>query len=270
METQQTLAGSGPDGFDVRAFGCHFRVILCPDARADIERFVYPTLPRSREGSDSPTVSIRVDRVDKAFQLSVDGAVVAAAPEPLGLVVDLVRVLDETVIQHQSALYAVHAGAVEWKGRALILPGGTHSGKSTLVAELLRQGATYFSDEYALIDAEGFAHPYPRPLLVRRGSPQQFPMLADECNSRTGSAPAPVGLIFAVVYDPAGGWKMTPLPQSLAFVCLLENTPHVLAESPAIMAAFERAVAGAHCYAGTRAGAQEAATQILQLADSTL
>jgi hypothetical protein len=33
------------------------------------------------------------------------------------------------------------------------LPGPTGSGKSTLVAELLRHGASYFSDEHAFIDA---------------------------------------------------------------------------------------------------------------------
>ena len=270
VETQHPLTSSDADGFMVSAFGCHFRVNLCLDARADLERFIYPTLARSRETSHSPTVSIRVDRVDLGFQLSVDGAAVITASEPLDLVVDLVRVLDETVIQRQSAFYAIHAGVVEWKGRALILPGGTHSGKSTLVAELLRQGATYFSDEYALVDHEGIAHPYPRPLLVRRGSPQQFPVLAEQCNAKTGNNPARVGWIVAVVYDPAGRWQMNPLPQSMALIHLLQNTPHALAESPSIMGAFERAVAGAHCYAGTRLEAGEAAAEILRLADSTL
>ena len=270
MEIQQPLTGSAADGFEISAFGCYFHLYFCPEAFADLERFVYPTLPRSHDRLHSPTVSIRIDRVGAIFQLSVDGAVAGTAPDPQSLVVDLVRVLDETVIQRQSALYAVHAGVVEWKGRALILPGRSHSGKSTLVAELLRQGATYFSDEYALIDSEGMAHPYPRPLLVRRGSPQQFPLLAEECNSKTGDATARVGWIVAVVYDPAGGWKMISLPQSMALVLLLENTPHVLAESPAILAAFERAVAGAHCYSGTRVEAEEAATQILRLADSAL
>lgn len=270
VETQHPLTGSDADGFVVSAFGCHFRVNLCSDARADLERFIYPTLARRRETSVSPTVSIRVDRVGQGFQLSVDGTAVTATSEPLDLVVDLVRVLDETVIQRQSTFFAIHAGVVEWKGRALILPGGTHSGKSTLVAELLRQGATYFSDEYALVDKEGIVHPYPRPLLVRRGSPQQFPVLAEQCNANTGDHPARVGWIIAVVYDPAGCWKMNPLPQSMALMNLLQNTPHALAESTSIMVSFERAVAGAHCYVGTRLEAGEAAAQILRLADSTL
>jgi hypothetical protein len=41
----------------------------------------------------------------------------------------------------------VHAGVVGWKGRAILFPGKTLSGKTTMVAELVRAGASYFSDE---------------------------------------------------------------------------------------------------------------------------
>ena len=61
----------------------------------------------------------------------------------------------------------VHAGVVGWKGRALVLPGKSGAGKTTLVAELIRAGATYYSDEYAVLDERGRVHPYARPLAVR-------------------------------------------------------------------------------------------------------
>jgi hypothetical protein len=38
----------------------------------------------------------------------------------------------------------VHAGAVGWKGRAIVIPGASLSGKTTLVQEFLRAGATYY------------------------------------------------------------------------------------------------------------------------------
>ena len=58
----------------------------------------------------------------------------------------------------------VHAGVVGWKGHAIVIPGRTFSGKSTLVAELLRAGATYYSDELAVLDARGRVHPFQKPL----------------------------------------------------------------------------------------------------------
>ena len=61
----------------------------------------------------------------------------------------------------------IHAGSVGWRGRAIILPGNSHFGKTTLVAELARSGAEYYSDEYAIIDEAGLVHPFARKLTMR-------------------------------------------------------------------------------------------------------
>src|SRR6266700_1389758 len=61
----------------------------------------------------------------------------------------------------------VHAGVVGWRGQAIVIPGMSFSGKSTLVAALVRAGATYYSDEYAVFDARGRVHPYARKLSLR-------------------------------------------------------------------------------------------------------
>ncbi len=194
-----------------------------------------------------------------------DDAIVASASQAISLVPDVIRVLDDAVIQRLTMLRAVHAGTVLWCGRALLLPGVSHAGKSSLVAELLRRGATYFSDEYALIDAGGLVHPYPRPLLVRNGCPEQLPVLPEECNAAVGDAPAPIGWILALQYLPDATWSVKPTSQSEALLNLLRNTPHVLADSPDMVGAFQHAVAGAVCYAGHRADAVHAASHILQL-----
>src|SRR4051794_20574153 len=51
-----------------------------------------------------------------------------------------------------------------------VIPRVSHSGKTTLVAALVRAGATYYSDEYAVFDAQGSVHPYARPLGIRDGN----------------------------------------------------------------------------------------------------
>ena len=55
----------------------------------------------------------------------------------------------------------IHAGAVGWRGRAIMLPGGSGAGKSTLVAELVKAGALYYSDEFAVLDFRGRSTPSP-------------------------------------------------------------------------------------------------------------
>jgi hypothetical protein len=62
----------------------------------------------------------------------------------------------------------VHAGVVGWRGRVIVIPGRSHSGKTTLVAEWLRAGALYYSDEYAVFDAMGRVHAYAKPLSLRQ------------------------------------------------------------------------------------------------------
>src|SRR5262249_48159665 len=80
------------------------------------------------------------------------------------------------VLEHDIQLYLaesargrlfVHAGVVGWRDRAIVLPGHSFSGKTTLVATLVRAGATYYSDEYAVFDRQGKVYPYARPLSLR-------------------------------------------------------------------------------------------------------
>src|SRR4051812_15498788 len=42
----------------------------------------------------------------------------------------------------------VHAGVVGWEGRAIVMPGASFAGKTTLVQAWLEAGATYYSDEF--------------------------------------------------------------------------------------------------------------------------
>jgi hypothetical protein len=76
-------------------------------------------------------------------------------------------------------LLTVHAACASRDRGAVILLGGSDSGKSTLVAALTRAGWRYLSDEAAGIDDEGNVHPYAKPIVLRPGSWVAFPDLAD-------------------------------------------------------------------------------------------
>lgn len=257
-------------GFSLQAFGTTVQATTtCDDAYAVLERYIFPSLPRAIGAFADADLSIRIDRVADQIQLFANDVHTASASQAISLVPDIIRTLDDAVIPRLKTLRAVHAGTVVWDGKALLLPGVSHAGKSSLVAELLRRGATYFSDEYALIDAKGRVHPYPRPLLVRNGCPEQVPMLAAQYKAPVGNAPAQVGWILALQYLPACTWTVAPISQSEALLTLLRNTPHVLAESPDMVNMFQCAVAGVACYAGHRNEAAHAVDQIMQLVGIT-
>jgi hypothetical protein len=214
-----------------------------------------------------PDLDLYIDQAAGEFRLTVGDDVVAATSEPQGLVRALIQVLDEAVVQRVSSLRAVHAGVAAWRGRAILFPGASHAGKSALTREFLRRGATYFSDEYALLDADGYVHPYPRPLLVRDGGDDQHPVLARELNAPIGDAPARLGWIFALAYKPESGWNVNAMSQGEAVMALLGNTPHTLVDSPQMVSIFQRAVSDAQCFAGTRGDAEDAVDRIMQSID---
>src|SRR5687768_13430354 len=70
------------------------------------------------------------------------------------------RLLKMYLAEMARGMVFVHAGAVGWKGKAIIIPGRSLSGKTSLVAELVRAGAIYYSDEYAVLDKDGRVYPY--------------------------------------------------------------------------------------------------------------
>ena len=79
--------------------------------------------------------------------------------EDLTIVLDaLERELHLFVGEMARGRIIVHSGVVGWKNQAILFPGLTFTGKSSLVAELVRAGATYYSDEFAVVDSNGWVH----------------------------------------------------------------------------------------------------------------
>src|SRR5262249_55900586 len=101
----------------------------------------------------------------------------------------------------------VHAGVVGYRGRGILLPGRSFAGKSTLVRELVRAGAQYYSDEYAVLDSAGGVHPYARSLAIRneRGpGVTKHPVSA--LGARMAGGPIPVGLVVMSEFRSGGEW----------------------------------------------------------------
>jgi hypothetical protein len=260
------MASSGNIVFGIYAFDSSI-LVECADSeiRDALDRYLFPPLPRSQTAPSSPDIHILVDRVGDRFRVEIDQELAASDVTLHDAALAAVKALDGAVIPRMKMFRAVHAGALLIDGRALLLPGTSHAGKSSLVAELLRRGASHFSDEYALIDDQGFAHSYPRPLLLRNGRPMQSLVLPEELNARFANQPAPVGWILALDYVPGGKWDIHELSQSEAVMLLLRNTPHEMAKSPEMIDFFLRVAGKAFCFDGERGEVAEAATRVFDL-----
>jgi len=61
-------------------------------------------------------------------------------------------------------ILSVHSSVASINGEAIMFAGVSGAGKSSMCTAALLDGSTYLSDEFTLIDQQGFVHPFPRPM----------------------------------------------------------------------------------------------------------
>ncbi len=162
----------------------------------------------------------------------------------------------------------VHAGVVGWRGRAILLPGPSMSGKSRLVADLVRAGATYYSDEYAVLDLRGRVYPYARRLSLRgdRGLDRSR-WSAAALGGRTGTRSLPVGLVVVSRYRAGARWRPRRLSAAEGALELLANTVSVRRDPPRALVAIQQVVLRAPILRVVRGEARQTADALLRSLD---
>jgi hypothetical protein len=166
--------------------------------------------------------------------------------------------------EHSPNFLFVHAGVVAMQGRALLLPGRSLAGKSTLVAELVRQGATYYSDEFALIDPEGLIHPFAQPLQMRSpGSLAQRAVPVEHLGGTAATNPVPLGLVAFTRFHPEALWNPRPLTQGQAVLELLRDTVSIRRDPARALQTLTRAMHGAVALRSPRGEARICAQSLL-------
>jgi len=158
----------------------------------------------------------------------------------------------------------VHAGVVAFDDRALLIPGPTFSGKTSLVAECVRAGALYYSDDLAPLDGDGLVHPYPKPLSMRVNGFSQVDHDVATLGGAAGTEPVPVGSIVFAQYRPGATWRPHHLSPGDAVLALLANTAQTHEHPGEALAAITRAVDGAVLLEGERGDAGEVVEELLQ------
>jgi hypothetical protein len=160
----------------------------------------------------------------------------------------------------------LHAGVVGWQGRAIVFPGRSLSGKTTLVREMLRLGATYYSDEFAVVDSSGLVHPFARPLGIREDSSYaQTKYTAERLGAASGVKPLPMGMAVICKYEAGARWQPAPLSQGQGALELLANSVAVRSRPHQTLRRLHKLVRHSVFIQGTRGEAQEAAASILNL-----
>jgi hypothetical protein len=164
----------------------------------------------------------------------------------------------------------VHAGVVALGNRALVLPAPSFSGKTALVAALVRAGAAYYSDEFAVIDRDGWIHPYPRPLSIRAEDARWGEYASPEAiGGPVGGPPARAGLIVETKFVPGARWAPEEHGQGPAALTLIVNAVATRERTEATVQAVTRAAEDATLLKGDRGEAEETAAMLLDALRAT-
>jgi hypothetical protein len=179
---------------------------------------------RASGSLDSPRYSL-IRTAGAGYRLERDGRQIFKCTDRVELLDRFHSVIALNVAETSPLYTFVHAGVVAWGNHAILIPGRSFTGKSTLVAELVRAGATYYSDEFALLDRQGRVHPYAQPLQMREnGSHRQTQRPVEEFGGVAGQKPLPVRLVLVSKYQPDAEWCPRQLTPGVGLLRLLDNT----------------------------------------------
>lgn len=180
----------------------------------------------------------------------------------------------DTRVRLLIAEYAVgfvfmHAGVVSWRDKLLVFPADSFSGKTTLVRELVRMGALYYSDEYAVIDEEGKVYPFPRMLSIRREDGyEKTDVPIESLGGTKGIDPKPISLVLLTRYRPRARWNPVILTPGTGLMKMIPQAISLRFHSKFTIEVLNRVAKSAIIAESLRSNAINAAGKIIDFVDN--
>jgi hypothetical protein len=162
----------------------------------------------------------------------------------------------------------IHAGVVSWRGSAILIPGRTRTGKSTLVEAMVRAGAEYLSDEFALLDRNGRVHPFAKPISIRTSGTDTNELLpVESIGGSVAEGPLRVGAIVVTRHRDNAKSNFRIVSSGQGMMSLLFNAVAARMSPTRVMRATREASARAVVLRGPRGEAKEAAARAFAILD---
>ncbi len=160
----------------------------------------------------------------------------------------------------------VHAGVVGWKGKAIVIPAKSYQGKSTLTAELVRRGALYYSDEYAIFDKNGLVSPFHKMISIRSegNDRKQTDYPIEVFGGELGTETIPVGMVLLTGYKPKAKWNPKILSSGKGLIEIIRDTVPIRKNPIFTLAVLNKVVKTSLVVKSARGEASEVADAILQ------
>ena len=242
---------------------------LISDDRGVFEAMREALPPGWRTATAEPGATFRVKTTGEVIR--DERALVRRARQPESLVTEFTSALRQHIAENAPDHVFIHAGVVGVDGAAIVIPGKSFSGKTTLVAELVDRGATYYSDEYAVVGDDGLIQPFAQPLSLRppdsaggragerAGGRDRVPIPHEQ----TGRDPIRAGVILVTSYEPGADWEPRTGTAAEGASALFENTVQARLRPRQAMRAVSLVARGVAVFTGARGEARQLAEVLL-------
>lgn len=219
---------------------------------------VVASLPPFYEQGGTADLTVELSLDDGIATLHLDDGLGVSGPPSAEIHRACASRIELVLVDRLPDLVAVHAGVVADEDGVLLFPGRSMVGKSTLTRALLDVGCDYWSDEFALLDAGGRVHPYPRAMTLRtlNGSERHVPDRAVPVDT----APRAARLVGLLAFGSA--WETRDLTPGEATMGLIDNCVSIRRDPARALTALTALAETAQAISGTRGDAAEAAARL--------
>ncbi len=232
--------------------------ITAPAALCSIARDLLGGAATLVDGGSEPALRFRHEHdADGCHHFVRSDGTTATGNDPYSAVATLVDHLHTAVANRSTVGVFVHAGVFAFDDRLVVVPGRSHAGKSSLVAAAVERGATYFSDEYAIVDPSGRVHPYARPIALRTPSGPRHINIGHDVGGTVGSHPCVAAVVLVTEYRAGARWEPTTLTGASAALPIIANTVHARRQAKSTIAAAAALVETAVVLSGPRGEATD-------------
>jgi hypothetical protein len=219
--------------------------------RTTVSSYAFRTVPPATPGDDP------------SYLLLANGKPLLRSSEPADIAEAFEENLNWLVAEHSQRRVFVRAGVVGWRDRAIVIVGGPRTGKSTLVRALVACGATYYSDEYAVLDG-GNVEPYrsrPREWIGEGGG---LGYLLDEIRGGQPSRALPVGIVVFSPFQPGAVFKPKLISRGKSLLGLFKQAVASQRRPEQVLRVLDSVTRKCNALEGVRGDAHAAATYLLE------
>jgi hypothetical protein len=233
---------------------------------------LYPAGRRlpERGGSTSSFDVVRSSRANGDWDVMQDGQLLGSFRHSTEGIARLEYQISRSAALAVGDRVLVHAAVASWGRDAIVFPGASGLGKSTLVAALSLSGFRYASDELAIVDTQsGLVTPFPKPICLKDGGWRALEAWIGPVSSsvemvrpdgqtvRYLTAPSvctlsddlPVRHVVVPERRPGALASLQPLARSAALARLAEHALNLPRHGRDGVDVLARLVAGAECHA---------------------